>query len=106
MAVVLAAGVVVVAGIDGLGRRAVLRRIERLDEERHGLREAYDRARLDSLRDGLTGLGNHRAFQEELTSRSPSRAEEAAGRSRSCTSMSTTSRSSTTAGGMRPATPC
>ena len=67
MAVVIAAGVVVVAGIDGLGRRAVLRRIERLDEERHGLREAYDRARLDSLRDGLTGLGNHRAFQEELT---------------------------------------
>ena len=30
------------------------------------LREAYDRARLDSLLDGLTGLGNHRAFQEEL----------------------------------------
>lgn len=37
-----------------------------LESERMDLREAYDRARLDSLRDGLTGLGNHRAFQEEL----------------------------------------
>ncbi len=37
-----------------------------LESERSDLREAYDRARLDSLRDGLTGLGNHRAFQEEL----------------------------------------
>jgi len=31
-----------------------------------GLEEAYDRARLEVLRDELTGLGNHRAFQEEL----------------------------------------
>ena len=30
------------------------------------LRELYGRARLDALIDGLTGLGNHRAFQEEL----------------------------------------
>ena len=52
---------------------SLLRQVERLDQERHGLREAFDRARLDSLRDGLTGLGNHRAFQEELTSRSRSR---------------------------------
>lgn len=37
-----------------------------LESERTDLREAYDRARLDALRDGLTGLGNHRAFQEEL----------------------------------------
>ena len=42
-------------------------RSQLLDHERHGLREAYDRARLDALRDGLTGLGNHRAFQEELS---------------------------------------
>lgn len=49
-----------------LGLRRILLLVDRLDEERHGLREAYDRARLDSLRDGLTGLGNHRAFQEEL----------------------------------------
>jgi diguanylate cyclase (GGDEF)-like protein len=37
-----------------------------LESERAGLQQAFDRARLDSLRDGLTGLGNHRAFQEEL----------------------------------------
>jgi diguanylate cyclase (GGDEF)-like protein len=48
-----------------LGRR-VQRRLFALELARTGLREAYDRARLDSLRDGLTGLGNHRAFQEEL----------------------------------------
>lgn len=61
-AVILA--VMVVAG--SLGLRSLLVQVERLDQERHGLREAFDRARLDSLRDGLTGLGNHRAFQEEL----------------------------------------
>ena len=44
----------------------LLNQVQLLDHERHGLREAYDRARLDALRDGLTGLGNHRAFQEEL----------------------------------------
>jgi diguanylate cyclase (GGDEF)-like protein len=31
-----------------------------------GLQRLYETARADSLRDGLTGLGNHRAFQEEL----------------------------------------
>ena len=45
----------------------LLNQVQLLDHERHGLREAYDRARLDALRDGLTGLGNHRAFQEELS---------------------------------------
>ena len=44
----------------------IRRHAELLEFERTDLREAYDRARLDSLRDGLTGLGNHRAFQEEL----------------------------------------
>jgi diguanylate cyclase (GGDEF)-like protein len=46
--------------------RAVARHIRILESERAGLQEAFDRARLDSLRDALTGLGNHRAFQEEL----------------------------------------
>jgi hypothetical protein len=46
--------------------RAVIRYIFLLENERAGLQQAFDRARLDSLRDGLTGLGNHRAFQEEL----------------------------------------
>jgi diguanylate cyclase (GGDEF)-like protein len=61
---VFGALVVAVLGLRGL--QQVLEAVDRLDDERHGLREAYDRARLDSLRDGLTGLGNHRAFQEEL----------------------------------------
>lgn len=63
---VLAIGVAAVGVAALLGLRRILGLVDRLDEERHGLREAYDRARLDALRDGLTGLGNHRAFQEEL----------------------------------------
>jgi predicted signal transduction protein with EAL and GGDEF domain len=46
-------------------RRGVAQAAEAFTE----LREAYDRARLDSLLDALTGLGNHRAFQEELDAR-------------------------------------
>jgi len=46
--------------------RPLLRDIRRLDSENDRLREQYSKARLDSLIDGLTGLGNHRAFQEEL----------------------------------------
>lgn len=61
-----AIGLAAVAALAFLGMWRTLRLVDRLDEERHGLREAYDRARLDALRDGLTGLGNHRAFQEEL----------------------------------------
>jgi diguanylate cyclase (GGDEF)-like protein len=44
----------------------VLEPAQRLDAARRILEDAYDRARLESLRDGLTGVGNHRAFQEEL----------------------------------------
>jgi diguanylate cyclase (GGDEF)-like protein len=40
--------------------------VSHLELERTDLQGAYNRARLDSLLDGLTGLGNHRAFQEEL----------------------------------------
>ncbi len=36
------------------------------DAAQDRLEDAYDRARLEVLSDGLTGLGNHRAFQEEL----------------------------------------
>ena len=46
--------------------RRVLEPAERLDRARVILEDAYDRARAESLRDSLTGLGNHRAFQEEL----------------------------------------
>jgi diguanylate cyclase (GGDEF)-like protein len=46
--------------------RRVLEPAERLDRARVILEDAYARAREESLRDSLTGLGNHRAFQEEL----------------------------------------
>jgi diguanylate cyclase (GGDEF)-like protein len=66
MLLAIAAGMSFVAVTGLLGVRQILTAVDQLDQERHGLREAYDRARLDSLRDPLTGLGNHRAFQEEL----------------------------------------
>src|SRR5262245_41377629 len=61
-------GVVGIVLAVGLARLTwvTLDRVVELDVERTGLRQAYDRARLDALRDGLTSLGNHRAFQEEL----------------------------------------
>jgi diguanylate cyclase (GGDEF)-like protein len=46
--------------------RAVLRNATAMAAEREELIELYNRARLDALLDGLTGLGNHRAFQDEL----------------------------------------
>jgi diguanylate cyclase (GGDEF)-like protein len=46
--------------------RRVLEPAERLEGARRILEDAYDRARAEALRDTLTGLGNHRAFQEEM----------------------------------------
>jgi diguanylate cyclase (GGDEF)-like protein len=46
--------------------RPLLRDIGLLGRENARLRELYGLARKDSLLDGLTGLGNHRGFQEEL----------------------------------------
>ena len=46
--------------------RQILRPAEELERSRGEMRKMYEVAREDSLRDGLTGLGNHRAFQEEL----------------------------------------
>lgn len=46
--------------------RHVLGPMERLVESGERLRGLYQDARNDSLVDPLTGLGNHRAFQEEL----------------------------------------
>jgi len=46
--------------------RQVLRPAEALEASRGRLRELYEVARLDALRDALTGLGNHRAFHEEF----------------------------------------
>jgi diguanylate cyclase (GGDEF)-like protein len=46
--------------------RMVLDAARRLDAQKTELRDLYERARLDSLIDPLSGLGNHRAFQEEF----------------------------------------
>jgi diguanylate cyclase (GGDEF)-like protein len=45
---------------------SALRRLDRLDALSRELTDRFDRVRLDAIRDPLTGLGNHRAFQEEL----------------------------------------
>ena len=46
--------------------RQILRPAAELDERRARLHELYEVAREASLRDSLTGLGNHRAFQEAV----------------------------------------
>ena len=46
--------------------RRVLEPAERLERTRLILEDAYDRARAEALRDTLTGVGNHRAYQEEI----------------------------------------
>ena len=44
----------------------VLEPAERLEKALRSLEGAYDQARSEALLDGLTGLGNHRAYQEEM----------------------------------------
>ena len=44
----------------------VLEPAEQLEAALRSLEGAYDQARSEALMDGLTGLGNHRAFQEEI----------------------------------------
>lgn len=46
--------------------RHILHTTEALEKSRAEIRRLYEVARADALRDALTGLGNHRAFQEEL----------------------------------------
>ena len=60
------AGLAVCGVISWFGLRPVLMGIEKLDRERSSLREQFDRARVDSMSDSLTGLGNLRAFMDEL----------------------------------------
>jgi len=50
----------------GVTIRRVVRPVAALEAHLDEVLEAYDRARLDARMDPLTGLGNHRAFQEEL----------------------------------------
>jgi predicted signal transduction protein with EAL and GGDEF domain len=45
---------------------AILRRMDEVGRLVLALRSELDRVSLDAIRDPLTGLGNHRAFQEEL----------------------------------------
>jgi diguanylate cyclase (GGDEF)-like protein len=65
IAALVATAVVIGGGLWFL-RRRMTRLIGALEDDRFGLQHAYDRARLDSLVDGLTGLGNLRAFQEAI----------------------------------------
>ena len=81
----------------------ILRPAEQLDASRRELKQMYEAARADSLHDALTGLGNHRAFQEELAGRSSGTSATTC-RSRCCSSTSTSSRSSTTRRATPPAT--
>src|SRR4029079_18318827 len=45
---------------------SISREVDALEHERDKLNRLYGRPRHDALVDGLTGLGNHRAFQDEL----------------------------------------
>jgi diguanylate cyclase (GGDEF)-like protein len=57
--------VTIPAALAWLARRT-LGPVEQMADSSDRLVELYNRARLDALLDPLTGLGNHRAFQEEL----------------------------------------
>ena len=61
----LAAALLLVALVIWMARRVLEPAIE-LDEARHRMGQLYAAEREAALQDHLTGLGNHRAFQEEL----------------------------------------
>jgi diguanylate cyclase (GGDEF)-like protein len=65
-AVAIGGAALLVLGVMIFISRRIDRVTRQVEVERSSLQHAYDRARLDALQDGLTGLGNHRAFQEEL----------------------------------------
>jgi diguanylate cyclase (GGDEF)-like protein len=65
VAVLVAAAVALPSLLAWLAR-AIIRDVQALDDERAQLSDLYGRARHEALVDGLTGLGNHRAFQDEL----------------------------------------
>jgi len=64
--VVLIVGSVAVPGFMAVVARGILREAASLDLERAEMQQLYGQARRAALLDGLTGLGNHRAFQDEL----------------------------------------
>jgi diguanylate cyclase (GGDEF)-like protein len=57
---------VLLAGLTYWMSRQIIRPAEDLERSRAELDELYRKARSASLHDALTGLGNHRAFQEEF----------------------------------------
>ena len=65
VAVLIVAAIVVPVFMAWLAR-AILAEATTLEAERQKLADLYGRARHEALVDGLTGLGNHRAFQDEL----------------------------------------
>ena len=64
--VILIVGSIVVPLSMAFVARGILREAAALDLERAEMHQLYGQARRAALVDGLTGLGNHRAFQDEL----------------------------------------
>ena len=62
----LGAMLVLLVGFTIWMARQILRPARALESSRSRLRELYESAREAALRDSLTGLGNHRAFQEAV----------------------------------------
>src|SRR5688572_1392830 len=65
--VVLILGSIVVPVLMAIVARGILREAASLELERTEMQQLYGQARRAALLDGLTGLGNHRAFQDELS---------------------------------------
>jgi diguanylate cyclase (GGDEF)-like protein len=63
---VLVAGGITMPMFMAIVARGILRDAAALDLERAELHQLYGQARRAALVDGLTGLGNHRAFQDEM----------------------------------------
>ena len=104
--VFLAASAIVMPVVMARMAAPIFRDVDRLTQERDRLEDLYGQAREDSLLDGLTGLGNHRAFQEELPASSSSRRARESIARRCCWWTSTTSRRSTMSAATPPATTC
>jgi diguanylate cyclase (GGDEF)-like protein len=64
--VVLIVAALVLPAFMAVLARSILREARALDLERAEMHELYGQARRAALLDGLTSLGNHRAFQDEL----------------------------------------
>jgi len=64
--VILIVGSILVPAFMAIVSRGILREAASLDLERAEMHQLYGQARRAALVDGLTGLGNHRAFQDEL----------------------------------------